>query len=115
MKAAVPGKCRTGLPLQKICEAQDLAEGSAQIMRDRMGERLQLLVGGLELSRASENALLQFRIEAPYLAFRKFALRDVTDVALNHFLIAGLIDVADKLHVDRTALPRFQPQVFIVD
>jgi hypothetical protein len=46
---------------------------------------------------------------------RLFALRDVADVALNHFFVTGLIDVADKLHGNLAAILCFQRQVVITD
>ncbi len=64
---------------------------------------------------AFDDALLQFRVQTANLLFRVFALRDVANIALDHVAVAGLIHVADKLHGDVAAIPRFQRQVFIAD
>jgi len=55
-------------------------------MGDGITERLQFLVGNLQLRRAFDDTLFQFRVESAYFFFRVFVLRDVADVALNHFL-----------------------------
>src|ERR1035437_10350500 len=68
---------------QQFHEAQDMAQRRAQIVRDGITERLQLLVGGLQLRRAFDDALLQFRIEPADFILRVFALGDVADIALD--------------------------------
>ena len=115
MTEAFFGKRRPGVFLQQFHETHDMAQRRAQIVGDGITERLQFLVGGLQLRRALGDALLQFRVETADFLFRLFALRDVADVALNHFSVAGLIHVADKLHGNMAAVPCFQRQVFIAD
>jgi len=56
----------------------------------------------------------EFLLAVPQRLYRP-AIRDVADVALNHFFVTGLIHVADKLHGHVAAILRFQRQVFIAD
>ena len=84
-------------------------------MRNGVAERLQFLIGRLQFRRAFDDAFLQFCIEPVYFIMRLFACRDVADVALNDFLITGLLHIADKLHGNAAAIPRFQRQVVIAD
>src|SRR6218665_2389319 len=53
----------TRAPLQQLGEADDVAQRSAQIVRDRIAERFQFLVGLLELGGALAHARLQSRVE----------------------------------------------------
>ena len=69
----------------------------------------------LQLRRAFDDALLQFRVEDADFILRPFALRDVADVALDHIAVAGLIHVADKFHGNLATVSRFQRQVFGAD
>ena len=73
------------------------------------------LVRSLQLRRAFDDTLLQCRVESAYFLLGALALRDVADVALNDFFVAGLIHVADKLHGNMAVICRFQWQVFIAD
>ena len=57
----------------------------------------------------------RFRIETANFSSALFTLRDIADVALDHLFVTGLIHVADKLHGNLAAIPRFQGQVFIAD
>ena len=52
-------KRRPGVFLQQFHEAHDMAQRRAQIVGDGITERLQFLVGGLELRRAFGDALFQ--------------------------------------------------------
>ena len=64
---------------------------------------------------AFNDTLLQLDIKYADLFLCPFALRDVADVALNHFLFTGLIHVADELHGDLATIPRFHRQIFVAD
>ena len=48
-----------------LAEAVDGPQGGAQVVGDGIGETLQLLVGGLQLSRAHDDAFLQLTLESP--------------------------------------------------
>ena len=50
---------------QRLAEAVDAAQRRAQVVRDRVAERLQLLVGRFELGGALAHALLELRVEPP--------------------------------------------------
>ena len=115
MTEALFGKRGPGVFLQQVHEAQDVAQRGAQIVGNGITERFQFLVGGLQLHRAFDDALLQFRIEPADFIFRAFVFRDVTNVALDHVAVTGLIHVADKLDGNVTTIPCFQGQVFIAD
>jgi hypothetical protein len=92
-----------------------MAQRRAQIVGDRITERLELQVDGLQFGGTFDDALLKGFVETLYFICRVFPLRDVTDVALNHLFVAGLIHVADKLHGNAAAIARFQWQIFIPD
>src|ERR1035437_10516402 len=77
-----------------------MAQRRAQIVGDGITERLQLLVGGLQLRRAFGDPLLEGFVEPADFSFRPFALRDVADVALDEPLLAHEIGVADELDLD---------------
>ena len=115
MMEAFFGKRWADVLFQQFHEARDVAQRRAQIVGDGITERLQILVGLLQLRRAIDDALLQLRVEDTYLIFRPFALRDVANVALDHVARTGLIHVADKLHGNLAAVLRFQRQVFVAD
>src|SRR5450756_2565052 len=53
-----------------------MAQRRAQVVGDGITERLQFMVGGLQLRGAFGDALLQYRIEPVDLMFRQFALVD---------------------------------------
>ena len=63
--------------LQQFHEAKDMAQRRAQIVGDGITERLQLLVGGLQLRRAFDDALLQFGVQLANFLFGRLALGDV--------------------------------------
>ena len=63
---------------QELRESIDVAERRAQVVRDGIGERLQLLVGGLQLRRAVSNALFQLFVQAPEFFLDPLTFRDVT-------------------------------------
>ena len=54
-----------------------MAQRRAQIVGDGVAERLQFLVGGLQLRRAFDDALLQFDIQLVDFLLHRFALSDV--------------------------------------
>jgi hypothetical protein len=56
----------------------------------------------------------EFLLAVPQRLYRP-AIRDVADIALNHFYVTCLIQVADKLHGNLAAVFRFQRQVFVAD
>ena len=101
--------------MQPFHQADDKAQRGAQIVGDGIAEGFQFLVGGLQLGRAFGDALFQVGVEPADFVIRALALGDVADVALNDFEVAGLIDMADKLHGQVAAIPGFQRQVFIAD
>jgi len=55
---------------QDLAEAVEGAQRRAQVVRDRVGERLQLFVGGVELGGACPDALLQLQVEQRESALR---------------------------------------------
>src|ERR1700733_13690535 len=85
-----------------------MTQRRAQIVRDGITERFQL--GG-----TLGDTLLQIRVETMNFILRALALRNVTNVALNHLPITRLIDVADELYGNVAVIHRFQRQVFIPD
>src|SRR5262245_54319731 len=48
---------------QQIGEAGDVAQRRAQVVRDRVGEGLQLLVAGLDFRRSARDAIFQFFVQ----------------------------------------------------
>ena len=52
---------------QRLAEAVDAAQRRAQVVGDRIAERLELLVGGLQLGRALDDPLLELGVEPPDL------------------------------------------------
>src|ERR1017187_1457030 len=92
-----------------------MAQRRAQIVGDGITERLQLLVGGLQLRRAFGDPLLEGFVEPADFSFRPFALRDVADVALDEPLLVHEIGVADELDLDLLPVFRLQWQTFVAN
>src|SRR5207247_5582739 len=84
---------------QGFDEAVDLAQRRAQIMGDRVVERLLFFINGFELNGALPDASLQFGIELMDCCFGLLARGNVADVALNHFMAVFYIDVSDTVHL----------------
>src|SRR5207253_4027012 len=53
-------------------KALDMAQRRAQIVRNRVAERLEFLIGILQLRRAFLHAMLEFNVESPDLLPRSF-------------------------------------------
>src|SRR5581483_109966 len=79
--------------LQDAREAINRTERRAQVMRDGIGKRLQLLVGGSELQGPQSDALFEFLVQLSDFFFDPFALSDVA------------------IHCDNSC--RFTPAVFV--
>ena len=62
---------------QRQAPAVDPTQRRAKIVRHRIGEGFQLLVGGLELDGAVLNALFQLPVELPDFLLRALFLRDI--------------------------------------
>ena len=77
MTEAFFGKRRPGVFLQQFHEAQDMAQRRAQIVGDGITERFQFLVGGLQLRRAFDNALLQLVVQLADFLLGRLAFGDV--------------------------------------
>ena len=58
---------------------------------------------------------IQLAFGFPQRVFCKFAFGDITEVALDHLLVANLIEIADKLHIQPAPVDGFERQVFITD
>ena len=82
MRAALVVQDRTVVLEQDLAEAVERAQRGAQVVRDRVGEGLELGVGGLELGGAHPDAPLQLGIEVRQLSLYPATLRDFHLVAL---------------------------------
>jgi len=78
---------------QRQAETVDAAQRCAQVVRDRMGKCLKLLVGGLELRRVPP---LRF-VQQPHFFRRPPALGDVADYPANDDAVGGLDPAAANL------------------
>ncbi|QSX75751.1 hypothetical protein HIV01_004295 [Lysobacter arenosi] len=65
---------------QDPAEAVDRPQRRAQVVRDAVGERLQLLVGLAKLARAQRHARFQRAVERVHARLRAQALGDVLDL-----------------------------------
>ena len=77
MPQALFGKRRPGVRPQQFHEAHDMAQWRSQIMGYGVAERLQFLVGGLQLRGALNDALLQFGVQVADLLLRRLLVADV--------------------------------------
>src|SRR4051812_1515839 len=93
--AARRGERGAELVEQQAAEAFDHAQRSAKVVRDRIPERFELLVGGFELGGAFLYALLELLVEKPDLCGRTLALGDIA---------------RDALHGDRNAVAQHGPR-----
>jgi hypothetical protein len=86
---------------QYLTEALDGPLWSAQVVRNRVAEDLQLAVEGLELGRAPPDASLQLFIEPAELFLCSLALGNVTDHHADDLPTAVGNHVRADLHVDQ--------------
>ena len=64
---------------KKLGKAVNVAERCAQVVRDRIGKRLQLVVGGRQLRGTFGYSLFEVFIEFPDFQFSRFLLRNITE------------------------------------
>ena len=71
----VVGVSKFSIHLKQFHEAHDMTQRRAQIVGDRIIERLEFLAGSLQVRSAFEDTPLQFRVEDADFVPRLFALR----------------------------------------
>src|SRR5450756_407875 len=98
-------------------EPADMAQRRAQVVRHRVGEGLELLVGGVQLRGAVEDALLELGVEALDLVLGRLTGGEVDDAAVDARRVALVVayEVGAHEHDEGTAVDGSRSHEVVAD
>jgi hypothetical protein len=100
-----------GFFFKDLDKAHDVPQRGPEIMRNRVGERLQLAVRALKFAGAGGHTLLEHFVHSPHLILRETVLRDIAQVALNELASAGVEEIANGFDLNVQTIPILHTQV----
>jgi hypothetical protein len=88
-----------------------MPQRSPEIVRNRVGECLQLTVCALKLAGARGDTLLEHFVHAPHLILGQSVLGHIAQVALNELASAGMEEIANGFDLDVQTIAVHHTQV----